>query len=79
MTDQAVTRLAPQLGVRAACEMVGAAQARLLPTAPVKPATGTARAHPAPARRQPRALSTAERQAILDVPHSDRLVDVAPA
>jgi putative transposase len=27
MTDQAVMELAPQLGVRAACEAVGAAQA----------------------------------------------------
>jgi putative transposase len=30
-------------------------------------------------RRQPRALSTAERQAILDVLHSDRFADLAPA
>ena len=79
MTDQAVTQLAPQLGVRAACEAVGAAQAgyyrrnRQSP-APVRP-------EPIPHRQrpQPRALSAAEQQAILDVLHSNRFADLAPA
>jgi putative transposase len=79
VTDQAVTQLAPQLGVRAACEAVGAAQAgyyrrnRRSP-APVRP-------EPIPHRQrpQPRALSAAEQQAILDVLHSNRFADLAPA
>lgn len=78
MTDQAVTELAPQLGVRAACEAVGAAQAgyyrrhRQSP-APVRP-------EPIPHRQryQPRALGAAEQQAILDVLHSERFADLAP-
>jgi hypothetical protein len=37
VTDQAVMELTPQLGVRAGCQAVGAAQARLLPTPPAKP------------------------------------------
>ena len=79
MTDQAVTQLAPQLGVRAACEAVGAAQASYYR----RHRQGPAPARPEPIshrqRRQPRALSTAEQQAILDVLHSDRFVDLAPA
>lgn len=79
MTDQAVTALAPQLGVRAACDAVGAAHAgyyrrhRQSP-APVRP-------DPVPhrQRRQPRALTAAEQQAVLDALHSDRFVDAAPA
>ena len=79
MTDQAITTLIPQLGVRAACDAVGAAQAgyyrrhRVSP-APVRPAPTPQRD-----RAQPRALSTAERQVILGVLHSDRFVDLAPA
>jgi putative transposase len=79
VTDQAVMELAPQLGVRAACEAVGAAQAsyyrrhRQSPP-PTRPESISHRR-----RRQPRALSTAEQQVILDVLHSDRFVDVAPA
>ena len=79
MTDQAVTELIPQLGVRAACEAVGAAQAgyyrrhrqRLAPTRP----------EPVPHRQrhQPRALTAAEQQAVLDALHSDRFADLAPA
>ena len=78
MTDTAITELAPQVGVRAACEVLGAAQA------------GYYRRHrqsPPPQRpdpighrdrHQPRALSEAERQAILDQLHGDRFVDVSP-
>ena len=79
MTDQAVTQLAPQLGVRAACQAVGAAQASYYRRHRQSPAP----ARPEPIlhrqRHQPRALSTAEQQAILDVLHSDRFADVAPA
>jgi putative transposase len=79
VTDQAVTELIPQCGTRAACEAVGAAQAsyyrrhRQSP-APVRPEPIAHRR-----RHQPRALSATERQAILDVLHSDRFADLAPA
>lgn len=79
MTDQAVTELASQLGVRAACEALGAAQASYYRRHRHSPAP----ARPAPIshrqRRQPRALSAAEQQAILDTLHSDRFADMAPA
>ena len=78
MTDRAVAELAPHVGVRA-CQAVGAAQAgyyrrhRHSPP-PQRPAPLGHRE-----RVQPRALSLPERQAILDVLHSNRFVDVAPA
>lgn len=79
MTDQSVVELTPLVGVRAACEAAGVSRA------------GYYRRHrhsPPPARpepiahrqrRQPRALSPTERQAILEVLHSDRFADQAPA
>lgn len=79
MTDQAITVLAGRVGVRAACAAAGAAQAGYYRRHRSSPAP----ARPAPVahrdRVQPRALSGAERQAILDVLHSDRFVDLAPA
>jgi len=79
VTDQAVTELTPRLGVRAACEAVGAAQASYYRRHRQSPAPQRSEPVPHRQRRQPRALSTAEQQAILDVLHSDRFVDVAPA
>ena len=79
MTDQAVSELAPQLGVRAACEAVGAAQAGYYRRHRQSPPPQRPEPIPHRQRRQPRALSAAEQQAILDVLHSDRFVDVAPA
>jgi putative transposase len=79
MTDEAVTALAPQLGMRAACVAAGAAQAgyyrrhRVSP-APQRPARVAHRD-----RVQPRALSPAERAAILGVLHVERFADLAPA
>jgi putative transposase len=79
VTDQAVAELAARIGVRPACDAVGAAQAsywrrhRLSP-APERPEPVAHRD-----RHQPRALSAAEEQAILAVLHSDRFVDLAPA
>ena len=78
MTDSAISELAPVVGVRAACAAVGQPQAtwyrrhRQSPP-PVRPA-------PVPHRDrvQPRALTAAERQAILAELHSDRFVDVSP-
>lgn len=77
MTDEAIGELTPLVGRRAACAATGRAQAswyrrhRVCPP-PARP--------PAPAHRpQPRALSAAERQAVLDVLHCERFVDSAPA
>ena len=79
MTDRAVAELAPHVGVRAACRAVGAAQAGYYrrhrqSAAPQRPAPVGHRE-----RVQARALSQAERQAILEQLHSDRFVDHAPA
>ena len=79
MTDQAVMELAPQVGVRDACEAVGVAQASYYRRHRHSPAPARPEPIPHRQRRQPRALSAAEQQAILDVLHSDRFVDLAPA
>jgi putative transposase len=69
----------PYPGVRAACTAVGAAQAgwyrrHRVSAAPPRPAPV-----PHAERVQPRALAQAERAAILDVLHSGRFADTAPA
>jgi putative transposase len=78
MTDTAISELAPVIGVRAACEAVGSPQASWYRRHRQSPAP----ARPAPVahrdRVQPRALSQAERQAILDLLHCERFVDVSP-
>jgi len=79
VTDQSVIELTPQLGVRGACEAVGAAQAGYYrrhrqSLAPPRPEPILHRQ-----RHQPRGLSTAEQQGILEVLHSDRFADLAPA
>jgi putative transposase len=79
VTDEAITTLAPKIGTRAACRAAGVAQAswyrrhRTAPAAP-RPASVPHRDRP-----QPRALSAAERAAILDILHSSRFADLAPA
>jgi putative transposase len=78
MTDAAIAQLAPQIGVRAACEAVGAAQAgwyrrHRQSSPPARPAPVPHRDRP-----QPRALTEQERQAIVEVLHSDRFADAAP-
>jgi putative transposase len=79
VTDQAITTLTAQVGTRAACRAVGAAQAGYYRRHRISPAP----ARPAPVahrdRPQPRALSAGERRAIPDVLHSDRFADRAPA
>ena len=79
MTDQAVTELIPQLGVRAACEAVGAAQAGYHRRHRQSPAPTRPEPVPHRQRHQPRALTAAEQQAVLDALHSDRFADLAPA
>jgi putative transposase len=79
VTDQAIALLAPRIGTRAACAASGVAQAswyrrhRASPAPPRRPPV------PHRERRQPRALSPAERAAILTVLHSPRFADTAPA
>jgi putative transposase len=79
VTDAAVIELAPTIGVRAACQAVGGAQAgyyrrhRASP-APARPAPMAHRDRP-----QPRALTEPEQRTILDVLHSPRFVNAAPA
>jgi transposase InsO family protein len=75
--DQAVVTLAPAVGTVRACRAVGQPRSgwyrrhRQSPSPPRPP-----RPTPAP---QPRALSTAERQQVLDLLHEERFVDQAPA
>jgi putative transposase len=79
VTDEAIAAMAPRIGTRAACAAAGVPQAtwyrrhRASP-APPRPVPLAQRE-----RRQPRALATAERQAILDMLHSARFADTAPA
>lgn len=79
MTDQAVMELAPQLGVRGACEAVGASQASYYRRHRQSPAPPRPEPIPHRQRHQPRALTATEQQAILDTLHSDRFADLAPA
>ena len=67
------------MGVRAACQAVGASQATYYRRHRHSPATATAGARPAPGPAPARALTAAERQAILDVLHSDRFAELPPA
>jgi putative transposase len=75
--EATVVELAPVVGVAAACRAVGRPRAshyrhhRRSPPPP-RPA-------PPPPRPQPRGLEVGERQALLDILHSQRFVDQAPA
>ena len=79
MTDQAVAQLAGRIGVRDACVAVSASQAGYYRRHRVSPPPERPAPIPHRQRRQPRALSAQEQQAILDVLHSDRFVDMSPA
>ena len=79
MTDTAITELAPQVGVRTACEVLGVAQAGYYRRHRQSPPPQRSDPTPQRDRPQPRALSEAERQAILEQLHSDRFVDVSPS
>jgi putative transposase len=78
--EAAVTELASLVGTRAACAAVGRSRA----THYRHHRAGPASRSPAPRPRveprlQPRALSEVERAEVLDVLHSERFVDAAPA
>jgi putative transposase len=79
VSDAAVAELAPQIGVRAACDAVGLAQANYYRRHRASPAPPRPAPIPHRDRAQPRALSAAEQQAILDELHSARFADLAPA
>jgi len=71
----AAETLAPDVGTAAACRAMGLSRATLYRRRLPKTPTCEIR----PKRPQPRALDRHERQAVLDVLHSPRFVDKAPA
>jgi putative transposase len=79
MTDEAVAVLAPRTGTRAACAAVGAPQASYYRRHRASPPPPRPVPVPHAGRVQPRALSQAERQAILGTLHCERFADLAPA
>ena len=79
MTDEAVAALAPRTGTRAACAAVGAPRASYYRRHRISPPPQRPVPVPHAERVQPRALAPAERQAILEVLHSDRFAGTAPA
>jgi len=79
VTSQAITTLSERVGVRAACAAVGVAQAGYCRRNRVSPLPARRAPVAHRDRSQPRALSPKERQDILDVLHSERFVDLAPA
>ena len=88
MIEVAIGQLSPLVGVRAACEAVGRPRASHYRAHPANPPTvttvrsGVDPSVQLPARRrqlQPRGLNNVEREAVLDVLHSDRFADMAPA
>ena len=77
MIDAAVIELTPLVGLKGACEAVGRARASHYRAHRVGPAPAPPpRPEPQP---QPRALTDAEREQVLEVLHSERFVDAAPA
>jgi len=79
MTDAAVAERAPVTGARAACTVAGCAQASWYRRHRQSPPRSRPEPVPHRDRPQPRALDPGERQAIVDVLHSERFADAAPA
>ena len=72
----ALAEVAGQVGVQAACRVLGVPRATLYRHRGAgEPATKAAAARPSP----PRALNAVERQQVLHVLHSDRFLDASPA
>jgi len=76
MIDATITELAVLVGVKAACAAAGRPRASHYRRHRATPAPVRSARQPA---RQPRALSEVEQQAALDVLHSGRFADMAPA
>jgi putative transposase len=79
VTGQAIALLAPRIGTRAACKAAGVAQASWYRRHRASPAPLKRPAVPQRDRMQPRALTPAERAAILGALHAERFADTAPA
>ena len=79
MTDEAIALLAPRIGTRGACRASGVPQATWYRRHRASPAPPRPAPVPHRDRTQPRALAPGERQAILDMLHSERFADTAPA
>ena len=79
MTGEAITAMAPGIGTRAACAAAGVPQASWYRRHRVSLPPPRRVPVPHTGRVQPRALGTAERQAILDALHCERFADTAPA
>jgi putative transposase len=79
LAGAAVAGLAPRIGTRAACAAAGVPQASWYRHNRASPAPARLAPVPHRQRRQPRALTAAERQQILGVLHSERFADTAPA
>lgn len=75
MIDTAIDELTPIVGVKAACAAVGRPRASHYRRHRQSPAPPQPRVEPRP---QPRALTPAERQEVLDLLHDDRFVDLSP-
>lgn len=78
MIDAAVVELTAIVGAKAACDAVGRSRASHYRAHPARPVRLGPAPAPAPRKPQPRALTEAEQQAVLDVLHSERFVDAAP-
>ncbi len=79
MIDETITELTPLIGVQAACVAVGRPRSthyRQHPVSPPPPRPAGPREAPA---RQPAALTEVEEEAVLELLHSERFVDMAPA
>ena len=81
MTDTAIAELLACVGVRHACQAVGAAQAELLPAPPHQRATGCGRCRSRTCDRHSAWAHQARPNATRSstILHSDRFVDMAPA
>ncbi|MBE1609998.1 hypothetical protein HEB94_006846 [Actinopolymorpha pittospori] len=80
--DDAVGELVSLVGAKAGCAAVGVARASFYRARPASKARAAPRPEPEQVRApqvQPRALSGAERAAVLEVLHSERFADAAPA
>jgi putative transposase len=79
VTGEAIAAMAPRIGTRAACAAAGVPQATWYRRHRISPPPPKPAPVPQAERVQPRALAPAERAAILDVLHSERFADTAPA
>jgi putative transposase len=79
VTSEAIALLAPRIGTRAACAAAGVPQATWYRRHRISPPPPKPALVPHAERVQPRALAPAGRTAILDMLHSERFADTAPA